>query len=369
MEQKIGVVTIYDLDNYGNRLQNYATIKYLNSNGYSAETLIVDYVTPFEFVKNIIKKILGKNIYKDWNLTQECQDKIAVLDEIDKRRYERFYRFTYSYMPPRYVKYIGRFCLTKNVFYDKVFVGSDQVWNPTIAQASDAEFLRFVSSEKRVAWAASFGINDIDLHKERIIKGIKGIPYISVREESGKKIIKELCGKNVDVLIDPTLLLDEEEWGAISIKPENIDCECKFILTYFLGRRSERVNNTLNDYKKIGYKIYNLLDREMSELYSLGPAEFLYLLSHAELVLTDSFHACVFSFIFDKPFIVYSRNGKYGNMMSRIETLLNTFDLTRKYIDSGLVNDVFEHDYSIGKRMLVKERKKVHDFLKTAMKK
>lgn len=367
MEQKIGIVTIYDLNNYGNRLQNYATLNYLNKNGYYAETLIVEYVTLFQVFKNFLKKLLGKDIYKEWNLTQESKERISSLSELDKKRYKKFYDFTYRYAPPRYIKYIGRICLSPNHSFDKIFVGSDQVWNPTIAQATNTEFLRFVASKKRVAWAASFGVDNIELHKKRIIKGIKEIPYLSVREESAKNIIKKMCERDAEILIDPTLLLDAKDWKGISQKPENIECDRDYILTYFLGGRPNRANILLREYKNKGYKIYNLADKTDETLYSLGPEEFLYLLEHAKLVLTDSFHACAFSFIFDRPFIVFQRAGRNSGMMSRITTFLNMFDLTRKYIDSGINNDVFEHDYTVGKKILEKEREKVHDFLELVM--
>lgn len=93
------------------------------------------------------------------------------------------------------------------------------------------------------------------------------------------------------------------------------------------------------------------------------PSEFIYLIANAKLVMTDSFHACVFSFLFNKPFLVYSREGSEGNMMSRMDTLLGKFDLKRKYVDSGLSNDIFECDYSNGYKQLVKERAKVEAFL------
>ena len=100
-----------------------------------------------------------------------------------------------------------------------------------------------------------------------------------------------------------------------------------------------------------------------------GPREFLYLIDHADLVLTDSFHACVFSFIFGKPFRVYPREGKETNMLSRINTLLKTFSLERKFSESGLKNDWLEHDYSAGYEALKTEREKAKQYLKSSISK
>ena len=108
-------------------------------------------------------------------------------------------------------------------------------------------------------------------------------------------------------------------------------------------------------------------DRDQPELYVSGPEEFIFLLSKAKLVLTDSFHACVFSFLFRKPFLVYKREDTQNNMMSRIDTLLKKFKLQRKFVDSGLHNELFECDYDLGYEILAKERVKVIEFLKKSM--
>ena len=89
----------------------------------------------------------------------------------------------------------------------------------------------------------------------------------------------------------------------------------------------------------------------------------MYMIEHASLILTDSFHACVFSFLFQKPFQVYSRAGNGMNMMSRIETLLSKFDLERKYVESSLENNLFECDYKEGYKQLKVEREKFENYL------
>lgn len=111
------------------------------------------------------------------------------------------------------------------------------------------------------------------------------------------------------------------------------------------------------------------MDYTQFNVFISGPSEFIYLIEHASLVLTDSFHACVFSFLFNKPFLVYSRQSdNMENMMSRIETFLSKFHLERKYVNSGLINDVMECDYIEGFKQLEIERKKVIEFLKMSMK-
>ena len=114
-------------------------------------------------------------------------------------------------------------------------------------------------------------------------------------------------------------------------------------------------------------QVHHILDEQDELLCAADPSEFLWLIENAKVILTDSFHACVFSFIFNRPFLVYERAGADCNMMSRIYTLLTKFDLERKYVDSGLENDIMECNYQEGKKILVSEQKKVYEFLKQSM--
>ena len=113
--------------------------------------------------------------------------------------------------------------------------------------------------------------------------------------------------------------------------------------------------------------VYNIMDHNVPELYISGPSEFLYLIEHAAVVQTDSFHACIFSFLFGKPFLLYAREGKDTDMFSRMETLFSTFGLKRKFVGSGEKNDVYECDYTYGYEKLNAERDKVIKFLKQSM--
>ena len=178
---------------------------------------------------------------------------------------------------------------------------------------------------------------------------------LSVREEAGREIIKELTGKNATVIVDPTLLLSQEEWRKIERKPKG--AEKGYILTYFLSSMNEKAKKLLEK-EKGNYRIYNLLDKNDLIAGKAGPSEFLWLFDNADLILTDSFHASVFSFLFDKPFVVFDRNWSEGNMNSRLVTLLSKLGLERKYAESGMSNDIWEHDYAQSYKQLETEQKK-----------
>lgn len=346
---KIGIITIIDR-NYGNRLQNYAAQEVLKQYG-NVETI--------PFVKRD-KQALGRWIIKKFLYTIKHNYSYAW-EEFDLK-----------------IKY-GRYQIDKDEdklckYYDFVCLGSDQVWNTDWYESNplrkNACLLSFFDSKQKVCLAPSFGISEIGGEwEEWFSENIKDIPYLSVRESDGAQIIKRLTGRAAEVLIDPTLMLGAEEWTKLEKIPMHIDCEKKYIFTYFLGGITERAQKKIDEIKKkYDCNVINIHEIMHDPVMNIGPSEFLYLVHHAFFIMTDSFHASVFSFIFEKPFLLFARSGAENGMMSRMNTLINTFGLERKYVDSGLKNELLECDYSYGFNQLLKERKKVNDFLNNAFK-
>ena len=354
------IVTIYEAEpNYGNRLQNYATYKTLNTFGFSPETYMFEKskVDLKFYIKFILQRLFAYKLTGDsffWKYTA--------------LKYINFNKFNKKYIPTKKISQIEEINTEKEDFF---VVGSDQVWNPEwyYNLRKDMYLLTFAKPEQKICFAPSFGISQLpDKWKDFFKEHLETFPNISVRESAGAEIVEQLIGRKADVIIDPTLMLDEAQWSIIARKPKNVDFSKPYILTYFLGERSERINSDLEKYAdENNMKVYNLLDKKQPEIFVSGPAEFLYLIKHSSLVMTDSFHACVFSFIFNKPFLVYSREGKEDYMFSRIDFLLETLDLKRKFVDSGLENQVFECDYSQSNTTLTHERKKAINFLKNSM--
>lgn len=352
---KCGIISINDA-NYGNRLQYYAVMKTIEQH-YKCSVYGID------VIDNTIKYL----VYK-CNMTGII-NKLIPKNKINAVRWYSFESFNRKNINYHYYKRNENTLSSVADKYDYFVCGSDQVWNPNWylkdVVKKEMFLLSFAGAKQKVCFSPSFGITELpDAWKEHFKKYLSDIPNISVREEAGAKIVKELTGKEATVLIDPTLMLSKEDWLKIAEQPKRIDCDVKYVFTYFLGEKSDRVKNQIQALKEQGYTIYNLNDKTAPELYVLNPSHFIYMLSRAQLILTDSFHACVFSFIFEKPFEVYNRQGTQNNIMSRMDTLLKKFDLERKYIDSGLENDLFESNYENGKRQLKIEQKKVYDFLK-----
>ena len=248
--------------------------------------------------------------------------------------------------------------------YDYFICGSDQVWNYNFKTFNESMFLDFSPKEKNIAYAASFGIDKIENEYKNMFKeGMNNFKAISVRENEGKKIINDLDKSiNVDVVLDPTLLIDKMSWKKIAKRP-NLNVPQKYILVYMLGKDSMNYDAINKIAQEKGWSIINIMDKD-SEYYSVSPSEFLYLEQNATLICTDSFHSCVFGLIFNRPFVVFDRIDKNNNMSSRLDTLLDKFKLdNRKFNGNSITNDNINHDYSKAYEVLKEEKEKSIKFL------
>ena len=351
--KKVGIITICDNDNYGNRLQNYALHETLNKLGIKNTTFWPEWAEDKTTLKQKIK-IGIKNILN--------------MEDIKTKRYFAFKKFTDSKIDNQYINLDNLDKISDE--FDYFIVGSDQIWNYNFGHAQDKDFLKFTDYDKRISYAPSFGVSNIDEEwKAKICNGVNNIKYLSVRENQGAKIIKELTRRKAEVLLDPTLLLSKEEWRKVQKKPRRMKSK-KYILTYFLGEISPKLQSEINELKEENdLDIINLCDINEEKYYTYGPSEFLYLFDNAELVLTDSFHACVFSIIYNKSFFVFDRNQKgLKNMNSRVDTLLEIFKSQERKVNSLQdIKDIFVCDYSNTYEILNVKKKESLDFLKNAL--
>lgn len=356
---RIGVITICNENypNFGNRLQNYAVQQLLLDMGCYVETLYFEGKAEIPKSKLLIQKGFGYKLpgdHKYWcNIAR-----VSAFCKFDKKRINirRVYDFN---------------DIAKE--YDYFIVGSDQVWNPTWYSEKDkkmeAYFLKFAENQQKISLSPSFGMMELpELWKDIFADNLKTFMALSVREKSGADIIKNLTGREAKILIDPTMMLKAEQWMQIASKPKWMNSNTDYILTYFIGGISSQAEQFIKKTsEKNDLHVLRLLDLSYPNQYPVDPGEFIYLLSHAKLILTDSFHACVFSFLLGKPFLVFERNDMGTSMMCRIETFTNTFDIRRKVFSSELKNELFEANYSTGYRSLDEERGKVFDYLKQAI--
>lgn len=351
--KKVGIVTINN-SNYGNRLQNYALQEILAKLGVKPIT-----------IKNIglMNKKTGKFNYFLRNI-KHIYKKNDFLDKKEREKY--FIEFNKNINFSRTT--FNWFRLKKFKDFDYFITGSDQVWNPNFGRLTDFDLLTFVEPKKRISFSASFGVSKIPAkYQDKLRKALRYYKAISVREITGKEIIKNIVGRNdVTVLLDPTMLLDAEAWDKVSKKPCQLKTD-KFILNYFLGDLSEKNMLEIDRVaRKYQCEVINILDKN-SPYYECGPSEFLYLEKHAFLICTDSFHASVFAILYGRPFLVFDREDNHVNMNSRLDTLLSIFKLDfRKY--TGKISDEILHcDYTEVYKILENEREKSQKFLANAL--
>lgn len=347
---KVGIITLYGNNNYGNKLQNLALQTQLERLNLDVTTIKGEDLRLLTLAKKYIKYLLKKDVK-----TVERKEREKFFIEFNKNiKYSEHIVNMYS---PR---------IEKN--YDYYIYGSDQIWNCEFEGKSDMNLGLFTSKEKNVAFAASFGINEVcEKYKEKYIKAMNNFKAISVREEQGKNIVKDLVNKEVQILLDPTMLLNKDEWNKYERKPKNLKENSKYILNYFLGEITEEAQKEISRVaEENDCEIINIMD-ENSPFYISGPSEFLYLESHAFLICTDSFHSSVFAILYDRPFCVFERKDKHNSMNSRINTLLNKFNMQDRYFRNQITEKNLTVNYNEAKEIIHSEKNKSIDYLKKAL--
>ena len=379
--KKIGLVCA-TLNNYGSLLQTYALQAKVEEYGLKPE--IIRYQEPTfarilrmrngELFMVALKKILLRKLigFKHKGLNGKLAQRNGAFNQFKRDNLVQF------------VVCKSREQLTESAKkYPLVLLGSDQLWHPMNLKM-DFFTLTFVpEGVTRATYAASFGVSEIPPQIQAAYKSyLEKIDFISCREESGARIVKNLTGKTVPVVCDPAVLMTAEEWTSMlsdKVKPEG-----KYIFCYFLGNNPQQRKYVKALKTKLNCQIVALphiveyvdSDEGYADMlpYNVGPAEFMYLIKNAEFVCTDSFHASVFSLQFHKQFLVFDRfeNGKGNSTTSRIETLLGVVKQPERLIrktDEALkhINDIKEMDYSDVDKLLGEFRKESSNYLNTIL--
>ena len=304
--KKIGIVTFSRAHNYGSILQAYALQKYISKN-YPYECEIIDFSNKNQkemysifksnnSLKNIVKNIIG-----------------LVTFPLMKREFNDFENFIDNNLVFSEKKYKSSTEMVElNNIYDIFISGSDQVWNIKCKDADDVYFLNFVKDKKKIAYAPSFGAQDLSKcssNPEKYSNYLKDFNCLSIRENNGKKWIKNLTGIDVPVLIDPTMFYSKEDWYPLMSKP----LIKKPYILYYSFHFTQEVNKAVKRIsQKLGLPVIVLSAHawvyNLCSLYGFSlakhssPAEFLRLINDAEIVLSNSFHGTVFSAIYEKNF-------------------------------------------------------------------
>lgn len=369
MPKKIEIITLQRVPNYGSVLQAYATQKVLENKGYQAE--IINYFPERMTTKAMLRRIKNKNNKLKHSLMLRTIARIVILPSYYVR-FKTFNKFTNEKL--RMTKKVYHSCDELKIDVPEADIyctGSDQVWNSDWNEGIDeALFLDFVPNNKKcIAYSASFGkkeLNDWEIDKTKEL--LKKYDNISLREKSGVEILDKLGIKGSTHVVDPTLLLDGNEWRKISSKKFQNE---KYILVYNLNRNKKIDTYAKNLSKKTGLKV-KYLSYQLHEFYKYGKMycnpqveDFLALIDNAEVVITDSFHATAFSINFNTDFVIVYPD-KFSTRLQSILELTNLEDRVTKNENDLKIYDK-KIDFEKINNIMKQEIKKSWDWLENAL--
>ena len=320
---KIATVTWYTGNNYGSTMQSYALQTILKEKGYDCDILAYK---PTK-IKNWMLKIKNHSVKAtiDYKINE-----LYVKFKSNKSHISNMYLF--DEFRNKYQTFT-RPCSTKidlkeiSTEYDFFICGSDQIWSPFYFDQT--YYLNFTSRKKRIAYAPSFGVNDLTKQRAKEIKELlEGFEEISVREEQGKKIIWKYCNRKARVVLDPTMLLPPKHWESLA--SDDYCGNDAYIVCYFLRSNSkyQKFIKNIASEKNLKIKLIPMVKGDYDLDYSIkepiGPEQWLGLIKNARFVVTDSFHCTVFSIMFKKDFASFRAfsDANERSQNSRIDTLL-----------------------------------------------
>lgn len=352
--KKIGIITWYYSKNFGSQLQAYAlseTLKSLNCN-----PVIIEF-SNHSIIKNIYESLICKiSLFRKWQINRIKKKSLLFV--------KKHLRLSYvnNNKPNMWT-------------FDTVICGSDQIWAPNLFKPR--YMLDFVpDSINKISYAASIGLESIPLDVvDDYKKYISRINYISVRENRGQEILRNLCGINSTVVLDPTLLLEKKYWDSIKI--ETVIKE-KYVFCYFLNKNHQYKQKVQDYAKKNGYEIYgiseNLNDNTWMHTLTytkIGPCEFIGLIENAQFIVTDSYHGTIFSLLYHKEFALFERFSVYDKISqnSRIEQLKYYFGIDKNIFKADETRQIgfTPIDYDAFDNALFLLREKSLAFLKKAI--
>ena len=353
----IGIITFHRLANYGAILQAYALQRKIHMLGYESE--LIDYRY------NIKEK---RYLPWCWNLVKSPRNFVSMMlySPMKMKRKKVFDEFLTKNTV------LSELCITEKDLkqiekkYKKVICGSDQIWSHTDGGIQRPYFLDFVNDEKKYSYAASFGVEFIpeELKKE-YKKLLDGFQIITVREDKGAVVLRNLIGKDVQQVLDPTLLLTRDEW--ISLLNISEYTNRKYILIYALQKNKEIYEFAQKLSKEKNLDIINIT-ASYKDIYPgiknvryAGPADYVELICNAAYVVTNSFHGIAFSLNFNTPFFAFGVK-KPVLTNSRITSVLKLFELESTLQEKD-INTSFDWN-SLNSKLFELRQKSIDELMK-----
>lgn len=340
---KVAILTQPLGTNYGGMLQAFALQKVLRDQGH--EVVTVDR----QFAKrSIVRRFLSFFKYHLFNAFGKEQP-LRATTEVKKQVLINNFEFINKNINMSEL-------ITSNEDMDKYFdinaydvivVGSDQTWRPKYSPNIFNYYLDFAVENKalKVAYASSFGVDEWEYTEEETNKCrelIKQFDFISVREDSGVALCRDHLGSSASYVLDPTLLLDSNDYRQLWLNDKDVDDqEFGSVFSYILDKteyKSQVVQSVTTHLNKTSFTCQPVRSfkqsyrGDISDFVFPSPVKWVKSFAASSFVITDSFHGCVFSIIFNKPFIVI---GNKSRGLARFHSLLNRFGLSGRLIEEG----------------------------------
>jgi polysaccharide pyruvyl transferase WcaK-like protein len=377
---KIGILTQPLHNNYGGILQAFALQTIFKKLGHEAWIINREYRKPSflkrcaSYIKWIIFNYLLKKEYTFYSPTKKEKEIIATHTSKFKKKY--------IFPITKKIKSTSELKKLKSEGFDAFIVGSDQVWRPRYSPCISNYFLDFAdnwSSIKRIAYAASFGNDDWEFNYKQTIKCARlarKFDVISVREDSGVDFCKKYFGVDAVHVLDPTMLLDTEEYKKIVEEENETQCSGN-LMVYILDESFEKdkiIQSLANKLNLIPFSLmpkpkFSKSNRDLiNNCIYPTVTRWLKGFIDAEFIVTDSFHGVIFSILFNKPFIAI---GNKNRGMTRFESLLNLFNLNDRLLDSKeeITSDLLNNNiyFNLVNQTLIEQKEKSLSFLKSAL--
>lgn len=326
---KIGILTFHYAYNYGAILQAYATQHLLESMGHMVE--FINYQNS-DIVWNY------QRLHFKWNMNVIKQPRLSIINffrtkqqVVKEKKYDEFIKQKLNVAPTLYKK--GDTIDVTD--YNAVLIGSDQVWNPNLTGGLDEVYwgkLRKGENTKIIAWApSSLNLDYTEEELSKMQKYLDNFSSLSVRDESLKIIVEKLIPQKVSITIDPTFLLEKNEWIKLCHKvPEK-----NYVLVYAVRHYDQTYKFAKLIAKKYNKKLVVLRSRVNPLKHSYdkntcSPEDFLSYIYYADYVVASSFHGTAFSIIFEKKFINFVPESSKD---SRVLTILKALDLGERVVN------------------------------------
>ena len=323
--------------NYGSQLQARATIKVLEDMGLEYEILQYNKKGLWFKIRSL-PRIFNPVFVNDKLLALQKKKNLKEVPEVGLRN-KLFDEYSKKHFSGKTISVDYYSELRKRAEkYSAVITCSDQLWSPAGLGTNFYNLMFVPENVRKVSFASSFGVSIIPSYQiKKTREFLKRIEYVSMRENQGAAIVKELTGRDVPVLMDPVFVYTKEEWNNIVTKETVYDYP--YILAYFLGDNIEYRKRVEEFAKKHSIKIvaikfsnsYLEYDKTFGDVspYDVDPDKFLNLLRGAEYVCTDSFHGCAFSIIMEKKVAVFNRyiDESKSSKNSRIDSLCDNLEL------------------------------------------